>query len=141
MAENLFNICICLLVKSSPDLFFYFYFYFFYFSKDKKIAANIFELGFKGHKSNEEYVLAYIDFLSHQGLDSIEFQCSLHQSFWKGDMTYRVTHLLGKNLPLPWIWDVPPSCLAEKTYRASAYRLKVSGENILSKMCRPLSSR
>ena len=26
-----------------------------------------------GHKSNEEYVLAYIDFLSHQGLDSIEF--------------------------------------------------------------------
>ena len=23
---------------------------------------------------------------------------------------YRVTHLLGKNLLLTWIWDVPPSC-------------------------------
>ena len=38
----------------------------YYCTKDKKIAANIFELGFKNHKSNVEYILAYIDFLSHQ---------------------------------------------------------------------------
>ena len=42
----------------------------YYCTKDKKIAANIFELGFKNHKSNEEYILAYIDFLSHQNEDN-----------------------------------------------------------------------
>ncbi len=38
----------------------------YYCTKDKKIAANIFELGFKNHKSSKEYILAYIDYLSHQ---------------------------------------------------------------------------
>ena len=27
---------------------------------------------------------------------------------------YRVTHLLSKNLPLTWIWDVTPSCLGSR---------------------------
>ena len=27
---------------------------------------------------------------------------------------YRVTHLLGNNLPLTWIWDVPPTCLGRR---------------------------
>ena len=27
---------------------------------------------------------------------------------------YRVTHLLSKNLPLTWIWDVMPSCLGSR---------------------------
>ena len=30
------------------------------------------------------------------------------------DISYRVIHLLGKNLPLTWIWDVPPLCLSSK---------------------------
>ena len=29
-------------------------------------------------------------------------------------ITYRVTHLLGKNLLLTWIGDVPPSCLGSR---------------------------
>ena len=27
---------------------------------------------------------------------------------------YRLTHLLGKNVPLTWILDVPPSCLGSR---------------------------
>jgi cleavage stimulation factor subunit 3 len=38
----------------------------YYCTKDKKIAANIFELGFKNHKDSEDYILAYINYLSHQ---------------------------------------------------------------------------
>ena len=36
---------------------------------------------------------------------------------------YRVTHLLGKNLPLTWIWDVPPSCLGNRQLQVAAYQL------------------
>ena len=38
----------------------------YYCTKDKKIANNVFELGFKKFKDNEEYILAYIDYLAHQ---------------------------------------------------------------------------
>ena len=38
----------------------------YYCTKDRKIAANVFELGFKKFKDNEDYILAYIDYLSHQ---------------------------------------------------------------------------
>ena len=31
---------------------------------------------------------------------------------YQGVAYYRVTHLLGMNLQLTWIWHVPPSCLA-----------------------------
>ncbi len=37
----------------------------YYCTKDKKIAANVFELGFKKFKANEQFVLAYVDYLSH----------------------------------------------------------------------------
>ena len=37
----------------------------YYCTKDRKIAANVFELGFKKFKDNEEFVLAYVDYLSH----------------------------------------------------------------------------
>ncbi len=37
----------------------------YYCTKDKKIAANVFELGFKKFKHDEKFVLAYIDYLSH----------------------------------------------------------------------------
>lgn len=37
----------------------------YYCTKDQKIASNVFELGFKKFKDNEEYILAYIDYLSH----------------------------------------------------------------------------
>ena len=36
----------------------------FYCTKEKKIAANVFELGFKSYKAEEDYVLAYIDYMS-----------------------------------------------------------------------------
>ena len=42
----------------------------YYCTKDKKIAANVFELGFKKFKSNVDYILAYIDYLSHQNEDN-----------------------------------------------------------------------
>ena len=32
----------------------------------------------------------------------------------KADVQYRVTRMLGKNLPLTWIWDVLPSCLGSR---------------------------
>ena len=38
----------------------------YYCTKEKKIAANVFELGFKKFKNNEEYVLTYIDYLCSQ---------------------------------------------------------------------------
>lgn len=37
----------------------------YYCTKDQKIASNVFELGFKRYKANEDYILAYIDYLSH----------------------------------------------------------------------------
>ena len=37
----------------------------YYCTKDRKIAGNVFELGFKKFKDNEEYILAYVDHLSH----------------------------------------------------------------------------
>jgi len=37
----------------------------YYCTKEKKIAANVFELGFKKFKDKEDYVLAYIDYLAH----------------------------------------------------------------------------
>lgn len=37
----------------------------YYCTKDAKIAGNIFELGFKKFKNNPEYILEYLDFLSH----------------------------------------------------------------------------
>ena len=38
----------------------------YYCTKEKMIAANVFELGFKKFKNNEDYVLGYIDFLCSQ---------------------------------------------------------------------------
>ena len=29
-------------------------------------------------------------------------------------LNYRLTHLVGKNPPLPYIWDVLPSCLGSR---------------------------
>jgi cleavage stimulation factor subunit 3 len=37
----------------------------YYCTKDAKIAGNIFELGFKKFKTNPDYILEYLDFLSH----------------------------------------------------------------------------
>jgi cleavage stimulation factor subunit 3 len=37
----------------------------YYCTKDAKIAGNIFELGFKKFKTNADYILEYLDFLSH----------------------------------------------------------------------------
>lgn len=37
----------------------------YYCSKDKNIAFRIFELGLKKFASNPQYVLCYIDYLSH----------------------------------------------------------------------------
>ena len=37
----------------------------YYCTKDKKIASNVFELGFKKFKHNKDYILAYVDYLSH----------------------------------------------------------------------------
>ena len=37
----------------------------YYCTKDSKIAGNIFELGFKKFKTNPDYILEYLDFLSH----------------------------------------------------------------------------
>ncbi len=37
----------------------------YYCTKDKKIAGNVFELGFKKFKADEKFVTAYIDYLSH----------------------------------------------------------------------------
>jgi cleavage stimulation factor subunit 3 len=45
----------------------------YYCTKDKKIATNVFELGFKKYKASEEYIIAYIDFLSHQNGNSKEY--------------------------------------------------------------------
>ena len=42
----------------------------YYCTKDKKIAGNVFELGFKKFKTNEKYVLEYIKFLSHVNEDN-----------------------------------------------------------------------
>lgn len=42
----------------------------YYCTKDKKIAGNIFELGFKRFKGNPKYVLEYIDYLSHLNEDN-----------------------------------------------------------------------
>ncbi|XP_059095388.1 cleavage stimulation factor subunit 3-like isoform X2 [Tigriopus californicus] len=42
----------------------------YYCTKDQKIASNVFELGFKRYKANEEYILAYIDYLSHLNEDN-----------------------------------------------------------------------
>ncbi len=37
----------------------------YYCTKEAKIAGNIFELGFKKFKTNPDYILEYLDFLSH----------------------------------------------------------------------------
>ena len=34
--------------------------------------------------------------------------------YLKADVLYRVTRLLGKKLPLTWIWDVAPSSLGSR---------------------------
>uniref|UniRef100_T1J5R7 Cleavage stimulation factor subunit 3 n=1 Tax=Strigamia maritima TaxID=126957 RepID=T1J5R7_STRMM len=42
----------------------------YYCSKDKNVAIRIFELGFKKYADNPNYILAYIDFLSHLNEDN-----------------------------------------------------------------------
>ena len=42
----------------------------YYCTKDKKIAGNVFELGFKKYKNDRGYVLDYIEFLSHLNEDN-----------------------------------------------------------------------
>ena len=44
------------------------------------------------------------------------FTCTLHSLHLQARIfMYRMTHLLSKNLPLTWIWDVLPSCLEAVT--------------------------
>jgi len=42
----------------------------YYCTKDKKIAGNVFELGFKKYKTDQQYVLEYIQYLSHLNEDN-----------------------------------------------------------------------
>lgn len=45
----------------------------YYCTKDQTIAGKVFELGFKKFKTNEDYILAYIDHLSH--LNGLKNHC------------------------------------------------------------------
>ena len=42
----------------------------YYCTKDMKIAGNVFELGFKKHKTDRGYVSEYIQYLSHLNEDN-----------------------------------------------------------------------
>ena len=42
----------------------------YYCTKDKKIAGNVFELGFKKYKNDQQFVTEYIQFLSHLNEDN-----------------------------------------------------------------------
>lgn len=45
----------------------------YYCSKDKDIAFRIFELGLKRFGGSPEYVMCYVDYLSH--LNGVQFDC------------------------------------------------------------------
>ena len=40
----------------------------------------------------------------------LSWECVFRFSFTQLSVSYRVSHLVGNNLPLTWISDVPPSC-------------------------------
>ena len=62
----------------------------YYCTKDKKIAGNVFELGFKKFKDNHKYVLEYIEFLSHLNEDNntrVLFERALTSGSLEADQT------------------------------------------------------
>lgn len=56
----------------------------YYCSKDKNIAFRIFELGLKKFSHSPEYVLCYIDYLSHlNGTNYAFIQCGFYFDSYK----------------------------------------------------------
>ena len=65
----------------------------YYCTKDKKIAGNVFELGFKTHKGNPQYVLEYLQFLSHLNEDNnmrVLFERALTSDALSPDQTVEI---------------------------------------------------
>ena len=71
----------------------------YYISKDKNIAFKIFELGLKRYSDEPNYLLAYIDHLSHlsgketktlRNLMYVQFTCTCNLSFISEDNNTRV---------------------------------------------------